>query len=196
MAVGLPGNRHFGSVPYSRILSALHARNAVKPQERHHQKWQKIQQKIPAAEPGWSHFYLGGCLATALRTLNHKTHTPQLLLVEVSLSVILHLSVRLHPLGLIKSLRQPSGYGLNAYLDVQLARNRTTGRRFHEHIKSPGANVRMSPESNYTRPNFLVLNNGKRGAVVCAGWHRRHQQEHNQKPERNSCTCRAIQHRR
>src|ERR1035438_1410903 len=157
MAGRLRGNRHFGSVPQSRILSALHARNAVKPQERHNQKWQKIQQQVPPPDPGGSHFNLGSCFATALRTLNHKTHTPQLLPVELGLSVVLHLSVRFHALGNIKCLRQPSGNGLNAYLDLQIVRNRTAWRRFHEDIKSPGANVRMSPNSNYTRPNFLVL---------------------------------------
>src|SRR5208282_6840763 len=174
----------------------LHARNAVKPQERHNQKWQEIQQKVPTAEPRWSDFYLGCCLAAALRTLNHKTHMPQLLLVEVGLSVVLHRSVRLHALGPIKCLRQPAGYGLNAYLDLQIVRNRSARRRFHEHIKGPCTDIRMSPESNYTRPNPLVLNNGKRRAVVPAGWRMRHQQDRNQKPNRNSSrTCRAIQHR-
>ena len=46
------------------------------------------------------------------------------------------------------------------------------------------------------RFEFLILNNGKRRAVVGAGWHRQQQQERNQKPNRDSSpTCRAIQHR-
>ena len=196
MAGRLRRSRHFAFVPQSRVLAALHARNTVKPQERHNQKRQKIQQKIPTAEPGWRHLYLSCCLASALRTLNDKTHTPQLLPVETGLSVVLCLPARFHALGLIKLLGKPASSGLNANLDFQIARNRTAGRRFHEHIKSPGANIRMSPERNYTRPNFLVLDNGKRRAVVCASWHRQRQQEHNQKPNRNSSrTCRAIQHR-
>lgn len=191
----LRGNRRFGSVPESRVPAAPHARNAEKPQECHHQKRQKIQQKIPTAKPRWSHFYLGCFLSTALRTLNHKAHVPQLLLIKISLSVVLRLPAGFHAPGIVKLLGKPSSYGLNTDLNFQIVRKRTARRRFHEHVKRSGADVRMRPKSNYTGPNFLVLNNGKWGSVVCAGWRKQQQQEHNQKPDRNySRTRGAIQH--
>jgi hypothetical protein len=190
-----PRRNCLDSAPQSCALAAFHARNTVKPQERHNQKWQKIQQKVPPPEPWRSHFYLSCCFAIPLRTVNHKTHPPQLLPIKVGLSVIFRLSMRLHTLGFVKCFRQPSAHGLNAYPDLQIVGKRGPRRRFHKHIKSSGANVRMSPKSNYTRPNFLVLNNGKRRPVVRAGGRMQHQQEHNQKPNRNFLrTCRVILH--
>jgi hypothetical protein len=161
-----------------------HPRNPAEPQKGYEKKWQKKKQKIPPPEPRWSHFYLGSCLAAALRTLNHKADPPQLLPIEDGLRVVLHLSARFHPLGRIEGFGQPPGQRLHSYLYFQIAWKRAARRRFNKYVKGPAPHIRMRPKRDYTRPNFLVLNNRKRRTIVCVRWSRQHQQERKPKPAR------------
>ena len=194
-ANGLHGICSSSLLPQLRVPAPPGTRNTANPQECQEQKRQKVQQKIPSPEPGWCHLYWGCHLAAAQRTLHHQANTPQLLPVELSLSVVLQRTVRFHPRGLIKPLRQPAGDGLHPYRDLQVVRDGAARHWFHEYVECSSAHVRMSPESNYTRSNLPLLNDGKRRPIVCSGWRRQHQQEHNQKPNRNfSRTRKAIHH--
>ena len=166
-------------------IPAPHPRYPEEPQEGYEEKRQEKKQEIPTPESGWSHFYLGCCLTAALRTLNHEVHAPQFLPIEGGQGVVLNLSARFHPMGLIKCLRQPLGYRLHAYCYLQIVWDRAAGRRFNEHVECPVAHIWMSPERNYARPNFLVLNNRERRPIVRARWHGQTQRKRHQKPDRN-----------
>ncbi len=88
------------------------------------------------------------------------------------------------PAGPHRGFGQPPGQRLHSYLYLQIAWKRAARRRFNKYVKGPAPHIRMRPKRNYTRPNFLVLNNRKRRTIVCVRWSRQHQQERKPKPAR------------
>src|SRR5260370_21328107 len=157
------------------------AHNRYEPQETNQQERQEVDKQIPTAKSRRGDLNCSQCFSAALCALQTNPDPPKFVGIKRDQRFVLNLTAEVFTLCRIECFSEPSAGRLYADLNFQITGDSAVRECVYNDEESACADIRISPNRDHARADFLIHNYGEWRTVMRAG--RRGNQEQDQ------CQC-------